>query len=160
MQQIHTGWKAVKRKEYIAHDLETTPLEIRTNSRIWSNERLFVQFIDADTDRAGGIDIRFDSKLRYRIHNCNKFSPRLTDFPYYLPPTSEKVWRLTLDRTSGIRLKIHCNGMEVANVLLSDSECTGKTDWRDFWSRKVTKLYVSEKDSASDYYRPYTGTGE
>ena len=160
MFSYHTGWNDVKRQVFIVNDLEITPLEIKTNSTVGSNERLFVLFRDAWTERAGGIDIRFDSKLQYRIHHCNKFSPHLTDFPTTLPSITDKVWRVTLDKTSGIRLKVHCNNEEVINILLTEAVCTGKTNWKDYWSKKIVKFFFSEKDTASDEYRFYSGIGE
>ena len=92
----HTGWSFVKRKVYIIHKLDTTPIEIRTNSTAGSNERVYVLFTDAESAPTGGIDIRFNSKLQYRLPYCHKdYPPYLVDFPTSLPSTTDKVWRVT-----------------------------------------------------------------
>jgi hypothetical protein len=150
----------------IDHNLETTPLEIKTDSKLGSNERVYVWFYDArdaNDNRAGGIDIRFNSRLQYRVPFCHSTDEsRLNDFPDSLPTSTIRVWRVTLDKTSGItiRYKIHCNDVEVANVLLSDSECTGNDSWRDYYSRTQVKLQKEYSDTASDYFRPYIDIGK
>ena len=48
---------------------------------------------------------------------------------------------------------IHCNGVEVVNILMSDNTC-GYSWWRELWSRDVEFIeFDSYYDSASDYYR-------
>ena len=100
---------------------------------------------------AGGVIISFSSTLQYYLSWCTSF----TNFPSTLPSAVDKVWRISLTKTSGITLLIHCNDVEVLNLLLSDEICNGYRDWRDFWSRDVEKIAFSEHDTASDYYRLY-----
>ena len=77
-----------------------------------------------------------------------------TDFPVSLPTEVEKVWRITLNRNSGIRLLIHCNNVEVVNILMSDSTCY-YSSWSNYWSRTVGKIwfYYPYSYIAADYYR-------
>ena len=146
-----TGWTAVQRDEFINYDLENSPLQIRTNSEIGSNEKVRVYFYNAQDEPAGGVFLIFTSPPQYVLRWC---SASLTDFPTTLPSETDKVWTITLTRSSGARsLVIHCNNKEVVNVVLSDSECS-YSNWRDYWSRDVEKIMFYSSDTASDYYRP------
>ena len=121
-----------------------------------SYENVYLYFKDAQDDWAGGVQIYFSSPPRYYLVYCSPY----INFPTTLPSATEKIWRITLEKRAGIRVKIHCNGVEVANVLLSDQVCYGSYwsyYWSSYWNRDVTQLYFSSIDRASDYYRPYTG---
>ena len=86
-------------------------------------------------------------------HNCLTCSiVSWTNFPTSLPTETDKVWTITLSKTSDIRLIIHCNNKEVLNVVLSDTIC-GESDWIDWWSKDMEKIYFDFLDTASDYYR-------
>jgi hypothetical protein len=132
-------------------DLENTPLEIRTDSEVGSDEQVNVYFHSGRRDYAGAVQIYFKSTEQYKLGWC---IPTETDFPTTLPSTKEKVFRITLTRNSGVRLKIHCNEVEVLNVLISGTTCTGSI-WSKIWSRDVERIEFRSKDTASDYYRPY-----
>ena len=154
---ISDDWTAVQRDVNIPLDLETTPLEIRTNSEIRSNEKMFVWFRTADGEEAvGGFQIFFYyTGPKYYILYC---SSSRTNFPRNLPTEVDKIWRITLDKTAGIRLQIHCNGVEVLNVLLSDDTC-GVSYWRELWSKDVENIYFRPRfDTVSlDYRAGQTG---
>jgi hypothetical protein len=137
------------------HDLETTPLEIKIDSEVGSDEQMVVIFHTAQGSTAGVVQISFTSTVQYRLGWCT--SSR-TDFPKTttLPSTEEKVFRITLTRTSGVRLKIHCNEEEIVNVLISGTTCS-YSSWSTIWSRDVEWIRFNNSDTASDYYRPYTG---
>ena len=117
-----------------------------------SYEYLRLYFENAQNDSAGGFFLKFLSTPQYYLSRCGGWY----NFPTTLPSTTEKIWRITLDKSEGIRVIIHCNGMEVLNFLLSDETCT-HYHYRSYWSRDVTQLYFSWSDIASDFYRPYTG---
>ena len=92
--------------------------------------------------------IRFSSPPQYYIYPCATW----TNFPVSLPTDEERVWRITLNRNSGIRLLIHCNNVEVLNILMS-STCSSSY-WSTRWSRTVgTISFHPTYDTASDYYR-------
>ena len=113
-----------------------------------------VKFLDAGGEYAGGIYIYFNSRMHYDIGWC---SSTYVNFPTTLPSSPNKIWRITLKRTSTYpRLLIHCNGVEVLNVLISDSVCRN-SNWEYDWGRKVGKIQFQSGYTASDYYRPYTG---
>ena len=131
-------------------DLETVPLEIKTGSTIGSRDKVDVRFYTSGRDYVGNVKIHFSSTPQYYISYCRSW----TNFPVSLPTEVEKVWRITLDRNFGIRLLIHCNNVEVLNILMSSSTCSDSS-WSTYWSRTVGKFcfYPPAYDTASDYYR-------
>jgi hypothetical protein len=135
------------------YDLENTPLQIKTDSEVGSNEQMAVNFLTAQEKMAGGVRIIFASTVLYELGSC---SIRATVLPTTLPSTKEKVFRITLSRTSGIRLKIECNEEEILNVLMSDTTCS-KSHWSTIWSEEVKKIRFNNYDTASDYYLTYSG---
>ena len=75
-------------------------------------------------------------------------------FPTDLPSETVKIWKVTLSRTSDIRLQIQCNNIEVVDVVLSDTTCADTIDWRTNWNGNVKKIMFKDKDEGSDYYKP------
>ena len=103
---------------------------------------------------AGGVVLIFTDPPQFQIRSCTLS----TDFPTQPPTgTDDKVWKITLTRTSGIRLVIHCNEVEVLKFVLSESTCTDSS-WSSAWNREVDELRFDDEDTASDYYR-LRGTG-
>ena len=133
---------------HIPLDLETTPLEIKTDSTPGSEDQVYVRFYTTQGEYAGGVGIYFTFTPQYRLYYCSS----RTNFPSNLPSEVDKIWRITLDKTAGIRLRIHCNGVEVLNTLLSDNTCS-YSYWRKYWSRDVEYIDFLPYDTASDYYR-------
>ena len=133
-------------------DLETTPLEIKTNSTIGSGDLVYVDFYTSGGDEVGGVRISFTSTPVYFIRYCMS---SYTSFPGNLPTDVEKVWRITLNRNSGIRLLIHCNNVEVLNFFMSYYSCYYWSEsYSDYWSRNVGKIqFHYYYDTASDHYR-------
>ena len=130
-------------------DLENSPLEIKTHNSLGSDEAVDVELLTSEGDKAGGVILHFSSIPQYELWYCTSSK---TNFPTALPTDTNKVWRITLTRTSGIRLVIHCNEVEVLNVLMSDSTCNEER-WSEYWSRDVEKIYFSSSDTASYFYR-------
>jgi hypothetical protein len=135
------------------YDLENTPLEIRTDSEVGSNEKMEVVFHTAQGSHAGSFRIWFMSTVQYHLGKC---SSSWTDFPSSLPSSKEKLWKITLSRATDIRIQIHCNGVEVLNQLMSYTTC-GESSWVWTWNKDVEKIAFTSRDTASDDYRPYTG---
>ena len=150
---ITTGWIAVQRGVYIDFSLEQYSLNIKTDSTPGSNDKVSVWFYTSQRAYAGGLFLFFYSPPQYWIGRC---SSGRTNFPTDLPTATEKVWRVTLTRTSGIRLVVHCNGVEVLNTLISDTTCDDR-NWSTCWSRSIAKIKFTSFDTASDFYRPVTG---
>ena len=132
-------------------DLETIPLEIKTDSTIGSGDKVDVRFYTSGGETVGPVRIHFSSTPEYFIIYCTN---PWTNFPVSLPTDVEKVWRITLNRNSGIRLLIHCNNVEVLNFPMSDSTCSN-SDWSTYWSRTVGNFlfWSPSSDTASDCYR-------
>ncbi|KAL5247466.1 hypothetical protein ACHWQZ_G019369 [Mnemiopsis leidyi] len=148
---ICTGWIAVQRDVKINYDLENSPLQIRTDSEVGSNETVMLWFLNAQGYNAGGVNLHFSSPPQYLLYTC---STSWTKFPADLPSETDKVWKITLTRTSGVpRVVIHCNNSEVVNVTMSGSTCYSSSDWSTLWSRNVDRIMFIWWDTASDYYR-------
>ena len=110
---------------------------------------MVVRFYSSHGNAVGGVSLYFNSSPQYYISSCNTSD---TDFPTVLPSAKDKVWRITLTRTSGIRLVVHCNEVEVLNILMSDSTCS-RSEWNTYWSKNIAKIRFSKQDNASDNYR-------
>ena len=132
-------------REKIDYDMEKRPIEIKDSKFT----RFYLKFFTAQNDFAGGVRIKLSSTPQYRLVWCNDW----TNFPKPLPYDTEKIWRITLDKSEGIRVKIYCNGVLMLNLLLTDHTCADDLDWSTFWSRDVDKIYLP----SVDYYRPYGG---
>ena len=150
-----SGWIAVQRDVEIDFNLEEYSLNIATDSTLGSNDAVAVDLYTSQGDVVGTLRLYFFSTPQYRIWPCTS---AYTNFPTNLPPGKDKIWRVTLTRTAGIRLVIHCNEVEVLNILMSDSTCD-TSYWSTNWSREVAKIkFPPGYDAASDYYQPQPGT--
>ena len=129
--------------------METSILEIKTDSSLGSYERVNVDFFKYYSSSATGVTLHFTSPPQYELKYCTYSR---TDFSTDLPTETDKVWRITMIKTPGIRLVIQCNEVEVLNFLLSDSTCS-YSSWNYYWNRDVAKIRFDSWDTASDYYR-------
>ena len=130
-------------------DLETKELNVKTDSTVGSNDYLSFQLFDAVGEYAGGLDIQFKSPPEYYIWWC-KATPN-NIFPTHLPQVTDRVWKITITRTSGIRFVIHCNDKKMLDHQISDSTC-GESTWATYWSRAVKGIKFLSKDKASDFF--------
>ena len=130
-------------------DLGNSILELKTDTSLTNGEVVKVGFYTESEVVAGGVILHFASQPQYELSQC---TTSRTDIPTTLPTDTNKVWKISLTRTSDIRLVIHCNEVEVLNVLLSDTTCGVGSSWSDAWSRDVEKISFKD-DTASDYYR-------
>ena len=143
-------WTAVQRDVMINYDLENSPLQIRTDSVVGSYEKVHVNFFNAQESTITGVQLLFSNPPQYYLGYC---SNTMISFPTALPPETDKIWMITLVRTSDIRLMIHCNDKEVLNVVISDTTCS-YSSWSYLWSKDFEKMkFLSSGDTASDYYR-------
>ena len=139
----------VKRDVAIEFDLESVPLEIRTDSVLSTpGDQSSIQFYDKQGQVAGGLWLYFWAIPRYSLAQCDT-NTKL--FNKDLPSEVEKVWKMTVTKTSDVRVVLTCNDEVVVDKVLSIAEC-GETRWRDYWSRSVTRIVFTNEDSASDYY--------
>ena len=141
----------------IDFDLEKSPLEIKTDSELGSKEKVKVKFLSksAEQTNAGGITFYFTSVLKYWVWECSLRDH--SEFQTNVPTQVNKVWRITLSRTSGERrVVVHCNEVEVLNVVLSNTACRDDR-WTLAWSKDVSRIQFLHDDKASDLYRPEPG---
>ena len=140
----------------IDFNLEQYSLEIMTDSTLGSDDKVYVRFYTAQGDHVAALLLYFYSTPKYIIGKCSSNLAN-SNFPTNLPSANDKVWRVTLTRTSGIRLVIHCNEGEVLNTLMSDSTCVDSS-WSTTWSKEIAKIKFSRTDTASEYYQPQPGS--
>ena len=130
-------------------DLKNDIMEIKTDSELESEEQLRLFFFTSVGSDAGGFNVFFSSIPLYWIRGC---SSSWTNFPSDLPAARDKIWRITLTKTFAIRLQIHCNNVEVLNILLSDTTC-GNSDWSTYWNKDMGVVNFQVVDTASDCYK-------
>ena len=114
----------------------TQGITVSTDSEVGSEEWVFVWFYDKDGNTAGSVDISFYTPIKYSLAYCSSFVSFST-----LPTEKQKTWIIRYDYTKG-RVVIHCNEVEVVNVLLSDGECEDTT-WRNYWEKPTTQIKFS-----------------
>ena len=141
--------------KYINYDLETFPLQIKTNSEKGSGEKVEVYFKSSEGSYSGGIQLFFTSPSQYRLTWCTLIANFQTD----LPSETDKVWTVIFSRASGeIRLVIICNNVEVVNLVISNTTCNDSevSHLNGLWSKGVKRInfHSAHGDTASDYYRP------
>ena len=129
----------------IPFDLESTPLQIKTNSTVGSGELIWLQQFTTNNVFIEAVWIKFTSPVQYLINSC---SSKWTELPVQPPDEVDKIWTIRKNTTN---LNIECNGVEVLNYQFSDSsdpECVDK------WGGDVVeKIKFYPDDTASDSYR-------
>ena len=132
--------------------LETSPLELKTivDAGIGDQVKIVLQLYDAQDSYAGGLFLSLGSAPQYSIEGCTEVKELSK-----VPDQREKRWTITKQRLP--RIKILCNDVKVVDVKMSDSTCSGDSDWSQIWSRDVVKILFLDDDTASDYYRSFTG---
>ena len=125
--------------------LETSPLQIKTDSLIGSDERIVIRLIfDDDTNSYSFFSIIFSSPPSYRFHKCMVEDSTVK---YDWPPVNNKVW--TIKKTTSA-ITILCNGGVVLYFALSENNCDSL---QPIWKENVARIRFADTDSASDYYR-------
>ena len=143
---IASGWVPIKADEKIDYDLEKSPVRIKTNTVAGSNREIKMSFYDLTGDNAGQVDLHFASTIKYHILYCNEKS----DFDIEkLPTTTNKLWKVT--KTTEPRIRIHCNGVLVVDILMSSSTCSD-SEWSKTWTKDVTQIEFSFVGSVSAFY--------
>ena len=134
----------VNKSVYIPWNPDNQTITISTYIDAGSREEVEVYFLDTDKTYAGYVTIG-NADMILRLGVCGLTSR----FTGALPTETEKTWTITYNYTKQ-RLVLHCNGVQVLNVLLS-SVCD-RSDWRTYWGKKPTQIKFSSYDSASDKY--------
>ena len=137
----------MKRDEKIPLNLETTALQIKTDSAAGSGDEALVFFFTAGGDVAGNVILKFNSPPQYHIGWCTR---TLTDLPSTLPREVNKVWEIT--KLPGPRITVLCNGVTVVDLVISNTTCYFK-HWNTYWTKQVTQIQFDSHDKASNEYR-------
>ena len=141
-----SDWTAVKRDNvHITWDLEGTPLQIKTDSVVGSDEEIHVRMFAKNGIIIGRVGVKFSSTMKGAINFCTVDYP---DLPVQPPKQAEKVW--TISKTESAII-ITCNGVEVLNYLFADSSIS---DCVPRWGGDVVERIVFRSyDTASEFYR-------
>ena len=143
-----SAWSPVERGIKIPFDLESTPLQIKTNSAANSGDQIYVRTYTGDVSYIGDVAVQFTSPVTYFIAKCIVWSNSLPELPVQPPDEVEKIW--TIGKTA-TNLSIECNGVEVLNYQFSDSSDTRCVPR---WGGDVVeKILFLNYDTASDSYR-------
>ena len=144
-------WVPVERSARIFFNMETTPLQIKTDSTDGSIDSSQVVFWTA-FGQVGSIYIVFTDPPKYEIIGC---LDDLLNFPDTLPSDVNKIW--TISKLPGPRITIKCNDVTVVDILMSDETCD-EPDWTD-WKDDVKIIQFDYYEDASDEYRPASPGG-
>ena len=144
------------RSQKIDISLETTPLEIWTNSTMGSGDSVALKLLSEKEEWLGTLELRFTAPPRFQPLPCMN---HYEDLDMSACPSSvpSRVWRISLIRsTEQLMITTHCNGEELANFEATGIKC-GSSVWNAYWSRSMVKIEFWESDSATDFYRKYIG---
>ena len=134
----------------IKYDLNNFPLKIKTDSEVGSLHEVNVRFFTAE-DRlaAGGVYLKFSDPLKFKLGACSSV---WTEFPTDPPSDTGKIWKITVTKTvGGVRnVLIHCNEVEVLNVLISEIFCDD-TKW-ERWKRNAGRIRFIDDERATEFY--------
>ena len=130
----------------IFHNMNRFPLYLKTDSVVGSGDIMKVQFLDINKNLAGIMHISFTSPPTIKFLFCKKHTFNL---PSEQP--SDKVLKITLAKTSSPEIMIHCDDVEVFNLLLSNETC-GVYQWNDIWGRIAKNIVFGTEDTATDLY--------
>ena len=146
-----------ERSQNIQFDINSTPLQIYTDSEIGSGDIMWVQFL-TDSENGAGISVRFDETPNYHIGGCTTNRPKIQLDK--LGEDNDRIW--TIEK-HGTRLKLLCNGVEIFDY---DTQTSNENDCKNRWSIDFTRMRFADytgttindglKDTASDLYRKQT----
>ena len=127
----------------IPHDLETTPLQIKTDS---NSGDLYLRFFTAGGEAAGNIYIFVsDEYPDYWVYNC---MVKGKEYPSNAPSGVNMVWTAT--KLPGPKITVHCNGVYLFEV--SEDSCDD-SEWRKVWGLDVEQIEFFYYESLSEEYR-------
>ena len=109
------------RGEKIQWNPDTQGITVSTDSTVGSNEWVWVYFYDKNGNYAGAVCINFYTEIQYSLGWYKNYTPFHVTTP--VPDEGQRIWTITYNCVELI-VVIHCNGVHVLNVLLSDNVCT------------------------------------
>eukprot|EP00116_Pleurobrachia_bachei_P012508 sb/3472770/ len=142
------AWSPIVRDAFIPFDLESTPLQIKTDSTATISvdmEMIWVIAYTADGTKLAGVSIKFRSPMKYAIAACT--GDIWPQFQVQPPEEVDKIWTI---RKTNTTLSIECNGVELVYYQFSnrvDNRCVSK------WGGDIVdKIQFQTGDTASDSY--------
>ena len=138
-----TGWTPVTRNALIPWDLESVPLEIKSNALPGSDKLIKV---DVHTEKGhwSNLAIELSDLMTCIIDHICGFEVLLQ------PPNHNQIQIWKISKTDSA-MKIHCDGELVHEQKFSwssDAKC------QDIWGQDVANIMFYGADSASTFYRP------
>ena len=82
---------------------------------------VFAYFYDKNGNYAGAVWIYFSTDIQNNLGWYKNYTP--FSLTLSVPVEGQRIWTITYNCVELI-VVIHCNGVQVLNVLLSDSVCT------------------------------------
>ncbi|XP_063690487.1 uncharacterized protein LOC134823067 [Bolinopsis microptera] len=145
-----TDWRAPTLEKNIEHDIETTPLQIRT----WADNdgsQLWIKFLNAQSKFVFSMNFKFDNVYNVWISaNCNNGND--ATLMKNVPTDHYKTW---IVYKSSTEMKIECNDVEVWSIVYSSISqgCHNQL------SKDSSKLFFNEVNnrdppSPTIFYRP------
>ena len=150
-----TVWKPVERDVKIPFNMDTTSLQIKTDSLAGSENAVNVQFFTAEKEYIGSVYLDFFSPPEYAVGGCmnNRYHPLPTNL---IPSEVTKVWQI--NKLPGLRITVQCNGLTVVDFTLTDETCDDH-DWSIMWNKQIKQIdFPARWDDASDEYRAKPGS--
>ena len=151
---LSSDWTPVgTRNERIPFDINSTPLQILTDSDIGSGEVLRLKFTEQDSHVGPGIRVLFYDPPLYTIGRCD---PEALDVPFVMPSLSQhRVWTFSKENN---RLKLLCNGVKIYDFNFIEDSTEDCLDWWSGFDLVHVKFTDTDKvnntDTASDFFRP------
>ena len=145
IRHISVTWSPVLYDVRIPFDLESSPLQIKTDSTAGSGEKIRIETYTAAGQWLGQVIVEFTSPMKYNIYYCADW----TSLPVQPPDEVNKTWTIQKTATA---FSIECNGVEVLNYKFGDSS---KTNCITRWGGDVVDkiMFNASFDTASDSYR-------
>ena len=150
-----SDWTAAgERNQYIEFDLESTPLQVFTDSEIGSEDSVWIQFANTNKAAVVGFVVKFNSNPYYSIGYC----VANVQIPFNkLGADKNRIW--TIEKDSNTRVKLYCNGAQIADI---DTQASMSAECRQLWAVDFAGMRFidgtdndKDKDTASDFFTEY-----
>ena len=152
-EQLILDWKAAGKKTRKHFDIESTPLQVQTDSALGSMDVMRVRFLKLSTTTGARVEVTFSDPPTYTISSCG-----INNVIFNMPGGEKhRIWTfIKHDRT----LQLLCNGVEIFNLNFGESANECREMWSlDFEEIKFSKNVDGVADTASDFFRAYKRCG-
>ena len=148
---MFSEWSSVTPGKYIDLDIDSSPLQIQTDSVVGGDDLVRVRFVVLNSNVGPGIQIWFKDPPEYQINYCS--NPTI-----FTMPDAENEQRIWTFRKQNDRLQLQCNGAQIFDFNFKESAWS---DCRDMWSADFAQMRFANSqrwgfDTASDSFRQLT----